>query len=1179
MHEAVIDPRCLIDCYLNSVPEFIIKHHIDSFNQYVNDRIPTIIKQFNPYQVHVPDEAYNISVFVGGENGHELFFDRPVVYDDEGQTRLMTPQDAREMHVSYMFQLKANVLIRYAHVASGDIVEKTFDKVHIGSIPILLRSDLCVLKNTDEKQRHELRECPYDQGGYFIIDGKEKVIVTQEKIRDHKIFTHGDAQDEYRTFKIRCTSEDDRLFPKEHTFRVYHQRRKTITVSSTNTRKGAAVTNPQNEHVPVVIMLRALGVETDRDIVRLLFPDAIHDLDTGHTSFENVNSSAEIQTMVRACLKDAQYIRTQKQALHYLANLSPLGTTEHALYGLTNDFVPHAGKDFRCKALMLAEMIRTVMELSITNEVVDRDSMVNKRMDVTGFLLTYITRDFINRWRLGAIYGIVQEYLFGTWKSTGDISFLVNASNIGSIFSSTYIDKEMLANFKTNKRWAITKKPEDRDSIVQDFKRLSHLGSISHLRRVNTPIDKQTKIKDPHRLHNTHWGIICPTETPDGASIGLLKHLAITSFVSYDLGNQSITSILKRECGMEDLNAIWDKRCMKDRTKDTKVCLNNVWIGNLSKDDVDAVKVAHYLRLRRRCGQLGAMTSVSLDTSRRKLNIGTEQGRCVRPLLIVSNSRLIWAEKVKSKKDIKTFYDDWWKCVHPEGISAMSFSKDATGMDIDNGERAFENDKIIRKLESSSCIVEFIDVEESETSTLIAVTPKDINDRTTHCEIHPVAILGWVAANLPFAHTVPGARSLNACGQSKQSVGVFLSSFRRRLDTESYVMCYPQRAMVATTMAKYTNQLKLPAGTNLMVLVAPFSGYNQEDSLIVNKAAIERGALSITMYHTITQKEESSKRFYSPWGDSDDDENMARKRLMFDFSSIGKDGVIRPESRIYDKTALFCMRNGTVDCSVFADTTIGGRVDRVSITIDPVTKLRTASIVIREYRQLTVGDKQASRYYQKGVLGALVDECDMPFTSDGIVPDLVINPHSFPSRMTLGQLIESVLCTHCCEIGSPMNVVPLEQVPLPENKTGLTEFFSPLTGEKIGEPMFFGVVHYLRLKQQVSDKIAFRSYGMVDNICFQPVRGRAVEGGLRDGEMEMGSLIAHGVAAFLKESSINKSDGQMIPYDDDENEFPSKRSRNAAFSRCVCVPRAFDVMTHEFRGLGCDIKVETSLVE
>lgn len=1179
----MIDPKVLVDCYAASVSDFLVKHHLDSYNQYVSDRIGTIIRQFNPYRIRTADNAFDVEVFVGGEGGSQLAFHVPVVVDEKDGTRPMRPKDARDMSRSYVFDLRATVLVRVTSASDGSVVETSIPDVHVMSAPIMLRSDLCHLRGADPSAMLRAGECPYDLGGYFIVDGKEKVIITQEKIREHQLFTLGKVDDapgdgaaakEWHRFTIRCTSEEDRLFPKEHAFAVFKSTHKTranaILVGATNIRRG-----DKQDQLPVFYLFRALGVETDRDIIQLIYPDGSFDHDTGEMDFSRIPNSSRVQEYLRACVKDGGGVRTQEQAIQVLSQYNVLGTKEQAMLRLVQDFMPHAGRDLCCKALVLADLVRTVIAHCIAGDSVDRDSMVNKRLDVSGFLLTYITRDFVNRWRLQAMYSITQEYMYGAWKGKGDISQLVTPDNVASIFSPTYIDKRIIENFKTNKRWAIRKNPDEQESIVQDLKRVASMSTLSHLRRVNTPVDRTIKMSGPHLQHSTHWGIMCPTETPDGPNIGLLKHLAMLAYVTFDLGNDSAFDILTRECGMVPLRTVWQQRRVHRVSDRFKVCFNNVWVGAIP--EADALPVARYLRLRRRCGQLAPMTSVALDVVRRTLNIGTERGRCARPVLVVDEGRLLWRDKTEA--DVREYAADWWKCVHPDGVAGMSFTKDESHVQFKYGPGAFRDDKVLRKLTAASCPVEFLDVEEAG-SCLVALHPSSVTPRTTHCEIHPMTILGWNTANQPCINHIPAPRALNATGNTKQAVGLYSSAFRRRWDTEGYVLCYPQAPIVTTSVAKYVRQLNLPPATNLIVAVMPFTGYNQEDSLIVNRSAVERGALMVTAMHSITAMEDASARFYDPTQGGDSDIATALDSSM-DYSGVDASGAIAPETRVRDRTVLFAMRNPKTgrDVSISADKTIGGRIDRVKHVVDPETGFKKCTVVVRETRQFVVGDKLSLRFYQKGTCGLLIDQSDMPFTEDGIVPDIIMNTHAIPSRMTAGQFIETVLATDACRSGLAVEIEPFDDS-VAARAEGLQECVMcemkcAVTGEVYREPCLMGVICVQRQKQMVIDKINYRSYGPVDALTGQPLRGRDTEGGLKLGNMELGALLAHGVSSFTHEAFGRKSDAQLVSYDLDTGAFPDRDAPNSHSSRSVVAPRAFAVMGHELSGMAVGMTIET----
>lgn len=1130
----------LVDLYAETVSDHLVKHHIDSYNQYVRQRIGDIIRQFNPHNtVTTPDGAYVIRVLVGGKDGERLHFKRPQIRTPDGKASAMTPQLARELGLSYTFRVSADVLVQYEARPSGDVAEKWFEGVHVMSVPILLRSDMCVLAGKSPELSRALDECPFDPGAYFIIDGKEKVIVSQEKLADHKLITTWNREDRAEPLlrvAVRATSEEDRLFPKNHVFHVNHADHKQFPY-------GIYVTPPimrkkSGLRVPVAVMFKALGVLSDRDMLAWVLADEPTGLE--ETAFTSV-------------FKAGHAVRTRQDALQYLARLGD-DTPGRVESEIERDFLPHAGRDLVTKAAVLGGILRDVMAFLATGKHVDRDALTSKRVDVSGFLLTYVTRDMIYRWRKAALYGIVASYQNGTWRNSGDVRLVVNSVNLTNIFSDKQIDRAMIANFKINKRWAIRKNATDQEAIVQDLKRVSFIGTVSHLRRVNTPLSDKTKAVAPHSLHSTHWGVMCPSETPDGASIGLLKHLSMLCFVTYDCGNAPIRSVLVENCGMTTL----DRMCVVRRQRwdvDVSVLLNNVWIGVLTPDE-DAVAVCEYLRLLRRNGMINCMTSIGFHADTRTLAIGTEQGRCARPLLVVRDGSLLLRPEHVAK--CKT----WWDLVVGRGNDPYKLEAS-----VPHGKRAFSDAALLRKLRKSACPVEYVDVDEA-TTTLVAMYPRDVTSRHTHCEIHPMAILSWTAANLALIHHNPAPRVLNACGQSKQAIGVHASSFRRRFDTEAYVMCYPHRPLILSSMSRHCRTTRLPGGQNLMTMIAAFTGYNQEDAIIVNRAAIDRGCLAITAYHTLvhseTSKADGGLRFYDP----------AKDAISGDASNVDASGVIRPGSRVKFDTVTAAMRTETRDASV-ADNMFGGVVDRTQMRVDDATGLRTASVVVRDFRSCTVGDKLASRFYNKGVVGMVLPEHDMPWMADGTVPDIIINPHAFPSRMTVGQLIELCASLLCCQSGAGITLAPLDPVSDRVMHTVSREgamnavAYSPSHGRHLEADVGFGCAHYIRMKQQVVDKVASRGYGRVDNVTFQPVRGRSNEGGLKLGGMETAAIVSHGLSSFLTEASMQKADGQLMRTDADGT-VPHQSSQ----TKTLALPRAFATLTHEMRtGLGVDVRL------
>jgi DNA-directed RNA polymerase II subunit RPB2 len=340
---------------------------------------------------------------------------------------------------------------------------------------------------------------------------------------------------------------------------------------------------------------------------------------------------------------------------------------------------------------------------------------------------------------------------------------------------------------------------------------------------------------------------------------------------------------------------------------------------------------------------------------------------------------------------------------------------------------------------------------------------------------------------------------------------------------------------------------------------------------------VDRGSMSITAYHTMFAEEEFSDDvdatnivFYDP----QNDENQVSKQAALDFGGIGHDGIILPGTRVTEHTVVFAMKSSIRDRIIAADKTTTGIVDRTYLRRN--VQAKNASVVIRDFRHFTIGDKAASRFYNKGVVGMLLEEYEMPWTADGLVPDIVVNAHAFPTRMTVGQLLETAMSAVCCNAGGCMSMVPLDDVSesmqsVFEHATCETVCYSPTTGKQMQENMFMGMAFYIRLKQQVADKMASRSYGRVDNMTMQPVQGRANEGGLKIGNMEASAILSHGAFGFMKECMMDKSDGEIVRCDTESGIIPAQQWSTGTN---LAVPRSLSVFAHEIRtGLGVGMRV------
>ena len=1129
----------IINSYFNNDTYYFTNSQIDSYNDFILKKLPYTIKTLNPFTMLKENTenntSYEVNVYIGGKEGDLLYLSKPVLHNDN-KTKPLYPNEARLKDLHYITELNVDIMIEYIS-QNGDkrkVSEKIIRNINIGKIPIMVHSKLCILNNQPQSVLSEMGECPFDQGGYFIISGKEKTIISQERITTNKIFIEKSKDPDFLlTGLIRCTSEDNTLFPKTINLTIYSED------YNKGLRKNAIIlTCPNiNKNIPLFIMFRALGIESDKEILNYI----VYDID------DNINK--QFIDYIRYSIIDSNYIFTQNQALEYLSEYVEYKNIDSLKYILTNDFLPNVGKNFTNKAYFLGYLVNKLIKVQLKiNEPTNKDNYLFKRVDLSGFMLSNLFRDLYNKLRNNIRNQMDRQYNYGHWKTTGEIGGLINVNNIKDIFDPTIISENMIKSFKGN--WGGNNDPS-KEGVVQDLNRLSYLGYLSHVRRINTPLDRSVKLVEPHRLGNTQFGTMCPIESPDGANIGLLKHFPIFTLISYDIETDGIIECC-RDHGLLYLSEVSPKNVMNS----VKVFINNNWIGIHYEPYIFYKKLKYF----KRNGIINHLVSIAWYVQQHELHIQCNAGRVLRPLYVVNddnnNLLLNMSDNYDNIKNDKFTWNDL--------IKGKLINLDASSSKYNKNiiSKVSTNNKIdFNKLKENSCLIEYIDIEESNTS-LIAMNRKYLknnNYKYTHCEIDPSTIFSVYTNIIPFLNHNPYPRNAFGCQQGKQAIGIYATNFNNRIDTASYIIHYPQRAIVHTKYSKYTHNDELPNGENLIVAIATYTGFNQEDSIIVNKNSIERGMFNITKFKSFINEEDKSLsgkehlQFNNPlelvksgvqmkfkianW-DYIDEKGIPKENSYIEEDDVilGKVNIVTEYLENQDPEQIFTNKVKNInyfDKSVVGSKTLKGFVDKVFV-YEKEKNLKKIKVRLRKTMKPELGDKMSSRHGQKGVCGMIYAQEDMPFNKDGISPDIIINPHAIPSRMTIGQLIESVLCKLGCKHGitfdgtafNDQNTLKLFNLLDKDNLHKYSDeiLYNGFTGEQIPCHIFFGPTYYYRLKHMVSDKVNYRTTGPRTATTKQPTKGRSNGGGLRIGEMETNAILGHGLGSFLKESMMERSD-------------------------------------------------------
>ena len=1101
----------------------LINHQVQSFNDFILNKLEEIIRGFNTIEVyHKFNVEYDNFEYLVEIDVVNPVITKPTIYEKNGCTKIMTPQEARQRNFSYSSSLFVSFDIRCHWYENGEVVtsNKVIKNICMGKVPIMVGSSYCNLNNSVFQFANT--ECKYDHGGYFIVNGNEKVVISHDRIAENKTYVFLDNKLSQYSHVAEIRSVPDNIFgPPKLT---------SLKMTSKSSQFGSLIKvtiHHIRTEIPLFVMFRALGVENDKDIVQ-------------HIALSITNpNNAEIIARLKGSIEESNHINTRAKALEFLSrHLNVSGYPKEIITNKTkrisiiteilkNDFLPHVGTESCKKSLYLGFMTNKLLQCFLgLSPMDDRDSYLNKRVDTPGIMLANLFRQYYGRVVKDMKNAVIKELNAGFLKTSNDISNIINKNNIYKIIKPSTIESGMKYALATG-NWGI-KNGNVKQGVAQVLNRLTYNAMLSHLRRINTPMEKSGKLIQPRKLHNTQWGIICPAETPEGGSVGLVKNLAIATRITISSDSRNVREFVERMGTI-----IFDENVnLEIFHNNTKVIINGDFVG--VHDNPYAL--FSELKSLKRQGVINIYTSISWNILKNFINISTEGGRCVRPVFIVNDG----TELVFDKTHVLALMQGkltWNNIVSPNTIS-----------DPDIQEQFKES------------VVEFLDVEEQNTS-MIAMGVKDLRKgakgeqlpiKYTHMEIHPSLILGVLASNIPFPDHNQSPRNCYQSAMGKQAIGIYATNYRKRLDTLSHVLNYPQQPLVKTHMHRLLNSSNMPCGINVIVAIASYTGFNQEDSIMINQSSIERGLFNSTFYRTY--KEQCNKNLSTGEEEVFCKQDQKDAKRPFNYDSLGEDGFI--DENVFVKSGDVMIgkympqkvQNSVLlnkDNSVVVKNNESGYIDR-KCAHDKYFKNTSAEgytfakIKMRDFRVPTIGDKLSSTSGQKGTIGMTYRQEDLPFTKDGLVPDIIINPHAIPSRMTIAQVLETVMGKASAYLGAFGNATPFTSVNVDDlteilqNDCGLEKtcnevLYNSRTGEQMRTTIFMGPTYYQRLKHMVCDKMHSRnSNGPIVLLTRQPAEGRARDGGLRLGEMEVECNWAHGTMYFLKERFMECSDNYRV---------------------------------------------------
>ena len=1072
----------------NSFHETLLKSHIKtyglltqqirSFNHFVDYRIKTIVTSNNP--VLFPDFPGLQLRFTDVRVGNAI--------NPHNKNIPITPLECTLRNLTYSAPIYLDI-----EFVNNDL--KSFRKdIALGDLPIMVHSNRCTLYAKTEEDLISMKQCTADPGGYFVVGGTEKALLIQEQTLPNSFILLTDSKG-LKTCFISSVDENTKtratLILKNNSIFLRH--------------------NSLLDDIPIFLVLKALGFSNDKEIIKMI---GIQEKLVS-VLFEDLYKSCNQPTIEKCVVYLGNKIKSYIAQKH--ANKKA-----RASEFLDVILLPHiqtiAVEFFseekpllrKVKGKTLCWMIRQLLLWETSknkNWEHSQDDLSCKTFELAGELIGVLFEDLFKK---------VCADIIRLVKNSSSKSVLRNEFDLARFIRPDIITNGLRVSIATG-NWYLGRFRMSRVNITSTLPRISHLAVLEMLSRVNSSLGKSTKISGPRSLQSNCWGLICPVDTPEGESIGLVKHLALLSTLTLQSSKSDAKFILKKLISnyelsfqtIENLESYSDEKYM--------VSIEGELLGIIKEGS----RFINEIIKARRKGEISKHTNFNINHLHRLISVFCSSGRPCRALIVVENGKPL----VKNS-DVK---------------------------ELQEGKKTIETLILEGK-------IEYCDANE-ERNAEIAINLGQLNKNHTHLELDSVSILGILASLIPFANHNQAPRNTYQCSMGKQSVCISSFNHQFRMDSAAYTLIYGQTPLVKTKTQDPMGLQKLPTGTNAILAVLSHSGYDIEDAVVLNRASLDRGFARCLIYKRIECLLEQNSIGISeqirPKFDPTDTGLIKLRKKALDRDGLPKIATkMRPAEISFNKFAP--VENKELEKEKTRSAIAGFlqekqeferaftifrgknnvRVDAVYITANMKTnalfKLRT-----RECRTPELGDKFSSRHGQKGVCGLIENQENMPFTEKGIIPDIIMNPHGFPSRMTVGKIIELVIGKTVALEGKIKDGSSFENISMDEikgilkengfNFSGKEKLISGITGKSLKAEIFIGPVYYQRLKHMVADKLHSRTTGPNTILTRQPTEGRSKDGGLRLGEMERDCLISHGCSFLLNERMLKASD-QYLTY-------------------------------------------------
>lgn len=1104
----------------------LVRQHLDSFNHFIQVELKEILKA-NEYIYCEADPNWFVQFI-------DIKVGTPDIEESFGMSRKTTPHECRLRDITY----SAPILVDIEYARGNQRIVK--HNLTIGRMPIMLKSKNCSLHGKRFAELVKLQECPIDSGGYFVVNGSEKVILIHEQLAKNRMLIEEGPVCQVTSASLERKSRTNIVINKKGQISMKH--------------------NAFSDDIPICILLRAMGLSSDAEMVDLICSDSLRTIDenillpsleVSHTANIWSNEQA-LRYLVSKLKMSLNFVPTKLSNQYDHRRKSQMDHVRELLNTTVVAHIPVAEGNYRPKAIYICQMVRRLIKAIDNPEYIDdRDYYGNKRLELAGSLLALLFEDLLKRFN-------------------NELRIIAD-KNIPKIKTAQFdIVKHMRQDIITNGltsaiatgNWTVKRFRMERVGVSQVLSRLSFISALGMMTRINSAFEKTRKTSGPRSLQNSQWGLVCPCDTPEGEACGLIKNLALMTHITTNVGpedKKKLVDFCYDLAGVESINLVTSGLLMNSNYL---VYVDGLIIGITSSP----MRVVTTIRTLRRRRVVSEFVSVSYSDRNMDVYISTDGGRLCRPYIVLNNHNrpLLTRDHLKKLK------------------------------------RGFINFQDLINMG----LIEYLDVNEASISHF-ALNEMDITSRTTHLEIEPFTLLGVCAGLIPFPHNNQSPRNTYQCAMGKQAMGTIGLNQRVRIDTLLYCLAYPQRPVVSSKTIELIHFDEIPAGINSIVAVMSYSGFDIEDAIVMNKSSIDRAFGRCFVYRSqkclLKKSASTGKDDIQPPTLKSDNPAIAKRMECLD-----SDGIVAPGERVRDRQILVNRYSPTTN-PIYANdakgaTVIGSTNYRENAVtyrgIEPVVAERVIitsnseesfliKINLRQHRRPEVGDKFSSRHGQKGVIGLIANQEDMPFNLVGICPDLIMNPHGFPSRMTVGKLKELMAGKSAVIKGGIHDATVFGGTSLEEMESILIKrgfhlkskeiMTSGITGEPLKAYIYFGPIYYQKLKHMVLDKIHGRPRGPRAVLTRQPTEGRAREGGLRLGEMERDCLIGHGVSMLLIERLMLSSDAYNADVCTNCGLFgylnwcSSCRSSQSVAS--IQIPYAYKLLIQELQSMNIDARL------